>query len=194
MRRKEQTTDGLSLLPFLTEFSMNNDRFKDLYTMLDTAVQTLEKNGYIKTEKGIRYGKYTVKNVQILKGAPKKNDFRRLAQEMNELFPKGKRPDMSYQWRLSIPETVNRLQKLCEKLQCGFTDEEALRATKAYVASFSEDRIKYMKLLKYFIFKEVPGEGTESTLLTWIENTRGMSDEELLMQQEPRELTNADLI
>ena len=55
-----------------------------------------------------------------------------------------------------------------------YTEEQIIKAAKKYVESFNGD-YRYMKLLKYFIFKEEI-ESSTSDLLTYIENAEEESD------------------
>ena len=110
----------------------------------------------------------------------KERDFTELAQKMMDLFPLGKKPGTSYVWRGNLPMITRRLNQLWEKSGATFTDEEALAATEAYIKDHARDQ-SYMRILKYFIFKnQAGGFGNEldSDLLTWIENVRNGGTEE----------------
>lgn len=104
----------------------------------------------------------------------RKRDFSELAQKMMDLFPIGKKPGTSYLWRGNLQMISQRLAQLYEKSGADFTDDEALAATEAYVKDHAKDQ-SYMRILKYFIFKnQAGGYGNEidSDLLSWIENIR----------------------
>lgn len=110
----------------------------------------------------------------------KERDFTELAQKMMDLFPLGKKPGTSYVWRGNLPMITRRLNQLWEKSGASFTDEEAIAATEAYIKDHQRDQ-SYMRILKYFIFKnQAGGFGNEldSDLLTWIENVRNGGTEE----------------
>lgn len=102
--------------------------------------------------------------------------YLRLAEQLIELYPKGRKEGTAYMWRDSKSVIAKRLETLANKLKKTtgqtFTDEQAINATKAYVSSFNGD-YTYMQLLKYFISKRIIGEdGSEevSQLLSYIEN------------------------
>ena len=82
----------------------------------------------------------------------KQDEFIALANELKEIFPEGRKAGTTYSWRGSTAEIAKKLKNLVVKYGCSFTREEAIEATKAYVASFNGD-YKYMKLLKYFLLK-----------------------------------------
>ena len=101
------------------------------------------------------------------------NDFDELANQLRELFPKGNKAGTNYNWRGSTAEIARKLKNLVVKYGCRFTNEEAIAATKAYVASFNGD-YKYMKLLKYFLLKTPRNNNgdveIESDFMTYLEN------------------------
>lgn len=109
----------------------------------------------------------------------KQDDFESLANQLREIFPKGNKAGTNYNWRGSTAEISRKLKNLVVKYGCKFTDEEAIEATKAYVASFNGD-YKYMKLLKYFLLKTpVNNNGDveiESDFMTYLEN-KGAAEE-----------------
>ena len=110
----------------------------------------------------------------------KERDFTELAQKMMDLFPLGKKPGTSYVWRGNLPMITRRLNQLWEKSGATFTDEEAIAATEAYIKDHERDQ-SYMRILKYFIFKNQSGgfgNELDSDLLTWIENVRNGGTEE----------------
>lgn len=81
-----------------------------------------------------------------------KLDFEILADKLREIFPKGKKAGTTYMWRDTTAAIAKKLKILVTKYNCKFTEEEAVKATEAYVKSFNGD-YKYMQLLKYFILK-----------------------------------------
>lgn len=192
-RKKELMTDGLSLLPFIEEFHSKGGT-TDLYTMVDQAVIALEASGYIKhPTRSISLGKLVTKDIVPTGKTPVvERDFEDLARKMIDLFPRGQQPGTGYPWRFSLAGTVQRLKMLaqCKELNASFTDEEALTATRAYTSSITADGRK--RILKYFIIKKLD-EGYESDLLTWIEMTKNMTEEEL-EQKHPTALEEQDLL
>lgn len=99
--------------------------------------------------------------------------YRTLADKMREVYPKGLKPGTNYQWRDSTAIIADRLMKLVAKYNIEFTDEEAVDATKRYIASFNGN-YRYMQILKYFISKQKPVEGTSaeqnSQFLSFLQN------------------------
>lgn len=81
-----------------------------------------------------------------------KFEFEELADKLREVFPKGKKPGTTYMWRDTTAVIAKKLKILVTKYNCKFTEEQAIKATKAYVNSFGGN-YKYMQLLKYFILK-----------------------------------------
>ena len=99
--------------------------------------------------------------------------YRDLADKMREVYPKGLKPGTNYQWRDSTAIIADRLMKLVAKYNIEFTDEEAVAATKRYIASFNGN-YRYMQILKYFISKQKPVEGApaeqNSQFLSFLQN------------------------
>lgn len=103
-----------------------------------------------------------------------KNRFENLAEQLREIYPKGKKPGTAYMWRDSNAIITKKLQALVKQYGDCFTDEEAIEATKRYVESFNGN-YQYMQLLKYFISKAVVKDNqveTSSQLLSYIENAK----------------------
>lgn len=109
----------------------------------------------------------------------KRDDFEAIANKLREIFPKGNKAGTNYNWRGSTAEIARKLKNLVVKYGCRFTEEEAIEATKAYVASFNGD-YKYMKLLKYFLLKTPRNNNgdveIESDFMTYLEN-KGAAEE-----------------
>jgi len=108
------------------------------------------------------------------KAKKKKNlyeEYTEIAKAMQEVYPKGyKQTKMGkYPWRDSIGILTRKLGKLKELFPyISFTLEEAVDATKRYVASFGNDTT-YMATLKYFILSEKEEE--KSPFMAYLENT-----------------------
>lgn len=102
--------------------------------------------------------------------------YRTLADKMRDVYPKGLKPGTNYQWRDSTAIIADRIMKLVAKYNIEFTDEEAVEATKRYIASFNGN-YTYMQILKYFISKQKPIEGApaeqNSQFLSFLENKEG---------------------
>lgn len=100
----------------------------------------------------------------------KKDRFDKLAKQMQDLFPEGRKAGTKLMWRDSLPIISKRLKSIVKKYNAKFTDEQALEATKKYVESFNGD-YQFMQVLKYFISKRNPMTGDEtSQFLSYIEN------------------------
>lgn len=102
-----------------------------------------------------------------------------LASQLKEIFPKGKKEGTNYYWAEGVALIIRRLKLFFKKYGNDFTDEQIIQAAKKYVEGFNGN-YQYMRLLKYFIFKEKVGAGGEvegdSELISYIENA-GQEDE-----------------
>lgn len=105
----------------------------------------------------------------------KDKEFKELADKLKELFPKGKKAGTTYMWRDSTAVIARKLKTLVVKYDYQFTEEQAIKATKAYVESFNGD-YTYMQLLKYFILKSLPDGEIKSDFMSYIDN-EGQEDE-----------------
>lgn len=96
-----------------------------------------------------------------------------LATRLKEIFPKGKKDGTNYYWADGVALIVRRLKLFFKKYGNKFTDEQIIQATEKYVQGFNGN-YQYMRLLKYFIFKEKVGVNGEvegdSELISYIEN------------------------
>lgn len=97
----------------------------------------------------------------------------RLATKLKEIFPKGKKDGTNYYWAEGVALIVRRLKLFFKKYGNKFTDEQIVQAAEKYVQGFNGS-YQYMRLLKYFIFKEKVGANGEvegdSELISYIEN------------------------
>lgn len=105
----------------------------------------------------------------------KDKEFKELADKLKELFPKGKKAGTTYMWRDSTAVIARKLKTLVVKYDYQFTEEQAIKATKAYVESFNGD-YTYMQLLKYFILKSLPDGEIKSDFMSYIENEGDEND------------------
>ena len=78
--------------------------------------------------------------------------FMALADKLRALYPSGRKEGTSYMWKDNTVTIAKKLKTLCDKFQVTFTDEEAINATKRYIAQFNGN-YGYMQLLNYFILK-----------------------------------------
>ena len=96
-----------------------------------------------------------------------------LATRLKEIFPKGKKDGTNYYWTEGVALIVRRLKLFFRKYGNKFTDEQIIQAAEKYVQGFNGN-YRYMRLLKYFIFKEEVGANGEvegdSELINYIEN------------------------
>lgn len=98
------------------------------------------------------------------------SDFEALAQKLQSLYPDGLKPSTTYPWRGSVPEIAQKLRVLVVCHGFLFTEEQAIRATKAYVSQFPDDKT-HMRLLKYFLLR-TSGDEITSDFMSIIENTK----------------------
>ena len=101
-----------------------------------------------------------------------------LAVKLQEMWPSGKKDNRWY-WRGNKKEITLKLEKFF-KLYGDYSFEQVLDAAKNYVDSFNMKGTSYMKLLKYFILKEV--DGMQSDLATEIERM-GESNENSVTEE-----------
>ena len=96
-----------------------------------------------------------------------------LATKLKEIFPKGKKDGTNYYWADGVALIVRRLKLFFKKYGNKFTHEQIIQAAEKYVQGFNGN-YQYMRLLKYFIFKEKVGANGEvegdSELISYIEN------------------------
>ena len=79
--------------------------------------------------------------------------FEDLAKGLRSLWPPGDK-DNKYPWRDSVKNLKMRLQALWEERRLNnYTLDECLAVARRYLAQFENDT-KYMKLLKYYIWKQ----------------------------------------
>lgn len=84
----------------------------------------------------------------------KDEELTELAKELQQTFPKGKKPGTTYQWRGNVIEITRKLKTLVGKYNVELDREKVLNAARQYVQSFNGNYEK-MRLLKYFILKAV---------------------------------------
>ena len=117
-----------------------------------------------------------VSNKKVFSAAEKKAIKDRcdlLAPKLMELYPMGKKPGTSQQWRGYKGGVSDKLQKLIINGN-EFTDDEAIAATKAYIAGFN-GLYTLMRILPYFLSKsEIVGGETKKTcdFMSYVEDVR----------------------
>lgn len=171
---------------------------------LDLAQKELIKKGYITANRNDLFqqvgwrltnkGSEIIEAVIVDSDKKGKSDDRltHLATRLKGIFPKGKKDDTNYYWADGIALIVRRLKLFFKKYEASlndifskeawamttedynkFIDDRIIQATTKYVQGFNGD-YRYMRLLKYFIFKEKVGATGEvegdSELISYIEN------------------------
>lgn len=123
-----------------------------------------------------KFGKDLVEDIFFKSDAKTKGEpyeqYIDMAKAMQECYPSGyKKTDdgRSYPWRDSVGVIARKIWTLKKKNPHlgDFTIEEAVEATKNFVASFSEQ--KYMPTLKYFILCERDKEDVKSPFMAYLE-------------------------
>lgn len=152
---------------------------------LKESEQALISKGYITAERDTFFQPVgwvlTKKGITIIDSVVLESDkmqepedrLNSLAKRLKEIFPKGKKDGTNYYWADGVALIVRRLKLFFKKYGNTFTDEQIIQATEKYVQGFNGN-YQYMRLLKYFIFKEKVGAGGEvegdSELISYIEN------------------------
>lgn len=111
------------------------------------------------------------------KDIPQSDVLEALAKALMDVFPAGKKEGTCYYWKGNLREVTLRLKKFFKLYGSKYTDEQIISAAQNYVSSFN-GRYQYMRVLKYFIWKEekkVDSEGIGhieevSDLAAFIEN------------------------
>lgn len=171
---------------------------------LDMAQKELIKKGYITADRDDLFQqvgwRLTNKGTEVIDSVIVDSDKKQepndrliqLATRLKEIFPKGKKDGTNYYWADGAALIVRRLKLFFKKYDASLNDifnEEAHIMTVKDYNKFIDDRIvqaatkyvqgfngnyQYMRLLKYFIFKEKVGAAGEvegdSELISYIEN------------------------
>lgn len=168
----------LYLLTLSLGKSINQDTIREVWRLGAIMVHDTDSNGNITSVSLEKHGIEIVNEIisDSTYNPTGEDRYLRLAEQLIELYPKGKKEGTAYMWRDSKSVIAKRLETLANKLKKTtgqtFTDEQAINATRNYVASFNGN-YTYMQLLKYFISKRNSVDGvTEETsqLLSYIEN------------------------
>ena len=168
---------GLDEVLVLMEIFRSSNLDKITTSLVSQQLLTLNNNNKIITEQG----KDLLDKILTESEDPEDaNDpLIHLATVLKSYFPKGKKPGTNYYWAEAVPLIVKRLKLFFAKYGENYTHEEIITATKRYIDSFNGD-YRYMKLLKYFIFRDrdrFSGEADYSSeLLTYLEN-KGEAEE-----------------
>ena len=94
-----------------------------------------------------------------------------LADKLREIYPSGKIPNTNYYYKCNKQDIINKLKTFFKMYGTKYTDEQIINATQKYISSFNGN-YAYLKLLKYFIWKDerLKGESVQSLLADFIEN------------------------
>lgn len=106
---------------------------------------------------------------------PTEDEIMPIAEKLMKIFPQGKKPGTPYYWKCNKREVMLKLKSFFKLYGRTYTEEEILNAARRYVDSFNGD-YRFMRLLKYFIWKKDGGEGEVSELATFIDN-EGQEDD-----------------
>ena len=146
-------------------------------TLIQKGLITAERNdlfqqvGWRLTNKGTEVLDYVIMDSD--KEQEPQDRLIQLATKLKETFPKGKKDGTNYYWADGVALIVRRLKLFFKKYGNTYTDEQIIQATSKYVEGFNGN-YTYMRLLKYFIFKEKVGAAGEvegdSELISYIEN------------------------
>ena len=152
---------------------------------LDEAQKVLISKGYITVNRNELFlpigwrltnvGKDMLNNIIVDsdKHQEPQDKLTELATKLKTIFPKGKKDGTNYYWSDGVPLIIRRLKLFFKKYGNDFTNEQIIQATEKYVEGFNGS-YQYMRLLKYFIFKEKVGANGEiegdSELISYIEN------------------------
>lgn len=99
-------------------------------------------------------------------------DMTDLVKELRSIYPEGRMPGTSYYYRGNTADIEKKLKSFFKRYGNNYTKEQILDATRRYVQSFNGS-YTYMRLLKYFIWKDEVRDGETiqvSQLAEWIDN------------------------
>ena len=103
--------------------------------------------------------------------AKRTTNIEELADKLRNIYPSGKIYNTNYYYRCNRQDIINKLKTFFKMYGTKYTDEQIINATQKYVNSFNGN-YTYLKLLKYFIWKDerLKGESVQSLLADFIEN------------------------
>lgn len=103
--------------------------------------------------------------------AKRTTNIEELADKLRDIYPNGKIFNTNYYYRCNRQDIINKLKTFFKIYGTKYTDEQIINATQKYVNSFNGN-YAYLKLLKYFIWKDerLKGESVQSLLADFIEN------------------------
>ena len=103
--------------------------------------------------------------------AKRTTNIEELANKLRDIYPNGKIINSNYYYRCNKQDVINKLKTFFKMYGTKYTDEQIINATQKYIDSFNGN-YAYLKLLKYFIWKDerLKGESVQSLLADFIEN------------------------
>ena len=103
--------------------------------------------------------------------AKRTTNIEELADKLRDIYPNGKIFNTNYYYRCNRQDIINKLKTFFKMYGTKYTDEQIINATQKYIDSFNGN-YTYLKLLKYFIWKDerLKGESVQSLLADFIEN------------------------
>ena len=115
--------------------------------LIENSILVKDQNSeeYVLSEKGYKH--LTAKTP-----TKKQINYQGLAAKMRDLFPNGVKSGGAYV-RSSTTSLANKLKTFDKKFP-GYSEEQILKATKAYVDELAKVNYQYMKLAEYFIIKD----------------------------------------
>ena len=103
--------------------------------------------------------------------AKRTTNIEELADKLRDVYPSGKIYNTNYYYKCNRQDIINKLKTFFKMYGTKYTDEQIINATQKYIKSFNGN-YTYLKLLKYFIWKDerLKGESVQSLLADFIEN------------------------
>ena len=179
LNKKAAQQNGITIDEALLMLAIHNkaDLERAEKALVQKGLITAERNdlfqqiGWRLTNKGTEVLDYVIMDSD--KEQEPQDRLIQLATKLKETFPKGKKDGTNYYWAEGVALIVRRLKLFFKKYGNEFTDEQIVQAAEKYVQGFNGN-YQYMRLLKYFIFKEKVGANGEvegdSELINYIEN------------------------
>ena len=91
---------------------------------------------------------------------PSEDRIERLASTLMQIFPQGRKDGTNTYWRGNIKDTKLKLKKFFKLYGTKYSYEQIINSTRKYFESFNGNNA-YMRILKYFIWKEVRKQDSE---------------------------------
>ena len=149
---------------------------KNTKSLADLAYSLWEKGYLTKEVKDYSFEVHSFEKLQTILAESTNEDSvnkraEELADKLRSIYPKGKIPNTNYYYKSKKSDIINKLKTFFNKYGTQYTDEQIINATQKYVNSFNGN-YTYLKLLKYFIWKDerLKGESVQSLLADFIEN------------------------